>query len=42
MLYENWMYEGVWCEEPVGGINYKVKREDDFFLIGGSPLEVMF
>ena len=34
--------KGVWCEESIRGINYKVKREDDLFSISGSPLEVMF
>ena len=34
--------EGVWCEEPVGGIDYQVKREDDLFMISSAPLEVMF
>ena len=34
--------EGVWGEEPVGRIDYQVKREDDFFAIGSPPLEVMF
>ena len=34
--------EGVWCEEPVGRIDYQVKREDDFFTISSPPLEVMF
>ena len=34
--------EGVWCEEPVGRIDYQVKCEDDFFVVSGSPLEVMF
>ena len=34
--------EGVWCEEPVGGIDYQVKREDDFFTICSPPLEVVF
>ena len=33
--------EGVWCEEPVGRIDYQVKREDDFFAISSPPLEVM-
>ena len=36
------LYEGVGCKEPVGGVNYEVKCEDDLFSIGGSPLEVMF
>ena len=35
------LYEGVWCEESIGGINHEVKCEDDLFLISGSPLEVM-
>ena len=34
--------ECVWGEEPVGGIDYQVKREDDFFAISSPPLEVMF
>ena len=34
--------EGVWCKEPVGGIDYQVKREDDLFVISSMPLEVMF
>ena len=34
--------EGVWCEEPVGRIDYQVKREDYFFTISSPPLEVMF
>ena len=34
--------EGVWCKEPVGGIDYQVKREDDLFAIRSAPLEVMF
>ena len=34
--------EGVWCEEPVGRIDYQVKREDDFFTVSSPPLEVMF
>ena len=34
--------EGVWCEEPVGRIDYQVKREDDLFAISSPPLEVMF
>ena len=34
--------EGVWCEEPIGRIDYQVKREDDFFAISGPPLKVMF
>ena len=36
------LHEGVWCKEPIGGIDYKVKREDDLFPISGLPLEVMF
>ena len=35
------LYEGVWGKESVGGIDYKVKHEDDLFLIGSSPLEVV-
>ena len=35
------LYEGVWCKESIGGINYKVKCKDDLFSIGGLPLEVM-
>ena len=35
------LYKGVWCEEPVAGINTKVKCKDDLFMIDGSPLEVM-
>ena len=34
--------EGVWCEKPVGGIDYQVKREDDFFAIYSPPLKVVF
>ena len=34
--------KGVWCEEPVGRIDYQVKCEDDFFAISSPPLEVMF
>ena len=34
--------ESVWCEEPVGGIDYQVKCEDDFCAISSSPLKVMF
>ena len=34
--------EGVWCEEPVGRIDYQVKCEDDFFTISSPPLEVVF
>ena len=34
--------KGVWCEEPVGRIDYQVKREDDLFTISSTPLEVMF
>ena len=34
--------EGVWCEEPVGRIDYQVKHEDDFFAISSPPLKVMF
>ena len=34
--------EGVWSEEPIGRIDYEVKREDDFFAISSPPLEVMF
>ena len=34
--------EGVWCEEPVGRIDYQVKREDDFFAICSPPLKVVF
>ena len=34
--------ESVWCEEPVGRIDYQVKREDDLFAISSTPLEVMF
>ena len=34
--------EGVWCEEPVGRIDYQVKHEDDFFVISSPPLEVVF
>ena len=34
--------ESVRCEEPVGWIDYQVKREDDLFAISSSPLEVMF
>ena len=30
--------KGVWCEEPVGRIDYQVKREDDFFMISSPPL----
>ena len=36
------LYEGVWRKESVGGINYEVKCEDDLFVIGSSPLGVMF
>ena len=34
--------ESVRCKEPVGRIDYQVKREDDLFVISSSPLEVMF
>ena len=34
--------ECVWCEKPVGGIDYQVKCEDDLFVISSMPLEVMF
>ena len=33
--------EGVGCKEPIGRIDYQVKREDDFFAISSPPLEVM-
>ena len=33
--------KGVWCEEPVGRIDYQVKHEDDLFTISSTPLEVM-
>ena len=34
--------EGVRCEEPIGRIDYQVKREDDLFAICSTPLKVMF